>query len=85
MLGQVTTSGKFVPLAPSASDGSQTPAKVLLQYANTSAADVRAVTLARHAEVVLQALIWPAGITTNQKSAAIAALQTRGIVARMGV
>lgn len=85
VLGRVTASSKFKPLAPGASDGTQTAAAVILQSADATSADKIVVNLKRRAQVVLQALIWPAGITDTQKSAAIVQLATLGIVARMGV
>ena len=86
VLGKVTTTGKYKPLAPAATDGTQTAARISLQNADATAADaVRVVVLSRHAEVVRQALIWPAGITDSQKAAALAQLETAGIVARRGV
>lgn len=86
VLGKVTATGKYKPLAPAATDGTQTAARVSLQNADATAADaVRVVVLSRHAEVVRQALVWPAGITDNQKATALAQLETAGIVARRGV
>ncbi len=85
VLGQVTASGKFKPLAPGASDGTQTAAAIILQYADATTADQTVVNLKRRAQVVLQALVWPAGITDAQKSTAIAQLKALGIVPRMGV
>lgn len=85
VLGQVTATGKFKPLAPAATDGTQTAAAVILQNADAPSADQIVVNLKRRAQVVLQALIWPAGVTATQQSAAIAALENRGIVARNGV
>lgn len=86
VLGKVTATGKYKPLAPAASDGTQTAARISLQNADATAADAsRVVVLSRHAEVVRQALIWPAGITDSQKATALAQLETAGIVARRGV
>ena len=85
VLGRITASSKLVPLAPAASDGSQTAACVLLENVDATAGDQRVVILARHAEVVLQALEWPAGINATQQAAALAALEAKGVVARMGV
>ena len=81
----MTASGKFKPLAPGASDGTQIAAAVILQYADATTADQTVVNLKRRAQVVLQALVWPAGITGTQKSTAIAQLKALGIVPRMGV
>ena len=85
VLGRVTASSKFKPLAPGASDGTQIAAAVILQHADATSADKIVVNLKRRAQVVLQALVWPAGITEAQKSTAIAQLEALGIVARMGV
>lgn len=85
VLGKVTASGKFKPLAPAASDGTQNAAAIILQDANATSADQTVVNLKRRAQVVLQNLTWPAGITAPQKVAALAALETTGIVARNGV
>ena len=85
VLGRVTTTGKFKPLNTAATDGSQTAAAVILQFADATAADVTVVNLKRRAQVVMQALVWPIGINATQKNAALAALETLGIVARTGV
>ena len=86
VLGKVTATGKYKPLAPAANDGTQVAARISLQNADASTVDaVRVVVLSRLAEVVRQALVWPAGITDNQKAAALAQLETAGIVARRGV
>lgn len=86
VLGKVTATGKFKPLAPAANDGTQNAAAIILQDADATAADVRVVILARGtAQVVLQALVWPIGATGTQQAAALAALETKLIVARIGV
>jgi hypothetical protein len=78
-------SGKYAPFNLTGNNGSEKPVAILLETVDASAADKRVVLLARHAEVVLQSLVWPAGINATQKAAALAALETKGIVARMGV
>lgn len=80
-----TGSGKYAPLTLAGNNGSEKAAAILLETVDASAADKRVVLLSRHAEVVLQSLVWPVGITTAQKNAALAALEAKGIVARMGV
>lgn len=77
--------GKFKPLNPTAVDGSQHAAAILLQNVDATSAEKRIVLLSRTSEVVLQALEWPEGITSDQKNAALAALEAKGVVARMGV
>ncbi|KQP99903.1 hypothetical protein ASF59_10940 [Methylobacterium sp. Leaf121] len=85
VLGRITASKKLVPLAPAASDGSQNADSILLENVDATAADQRVVILARHAEVVIQSLEWPAGINATQQAAALAALEAKGVVARNGV
>lgn len=86
VLGTITASGKKAPLTPGASNGSQNATDIQLQDADASSADKTVVTLARGtAEVVLQALVWPAGITAPQKAAALAQLEAKLITARNGV
>lgn len=85
VLGKITASGKFKPLAPAASDGTQIAAAITLQNADATSDDQPTVNLKRRAQVVLQELVWPAGITDPQKKTAIEQLAALGIIARMGV
>ena len=85
VLSKVLASGKFKPLALGASDGTQIAAAVILQYADATDADQSIVNLKRRAQVVLQELVWPAGITDAQKKAALDQLAALGIITRMGV
>lgn len=85
VLGRVTASGKYVILAPAASDGSQTAAGVLLGDAAAASADAKGLILARHGIVADHALVWPGGITNAQKTAAISQLEAKGILVRKGV
>jgi len=85
VLSRVTATGATSLLAPTASDGTQNAAAVLLELVKNNAAAQRVVVLRRHAEVVQQALVFPAGITAPQIAAALASLEQRGIVARTGV
>lgn len=85
VLSKVTETGAPAIFDPEGEDGEESPVAVLLETIENSPAIKRVVVLARHAEVVLQALVWPAGTTQSHITAAIAALETRGIVARMGV
>lgn len=79
VLGKVTASGAYVLHDPAASDGSQNAAAMLI-YPVTGTED--AAIIARHAQLKSQLLVWKSGITTNQKTAAIAALKAAGIVVR---
>lgn len=82
VLGQVTSTGKYVILAPAADDGSQNAAAVLWSRTDASARDVIAFGIVRAAEVKSAILIWPAGISGPQKTAAIDQLNALGIVLR---
>jgi hypothetical protein len=83
VLGKVTVGGKYVILAPGASDGSQNVAGVLFNPAEISTGDQRGVADVR-GPLVMNAnlLVWPAGITGPQKTAALTALSNLGIQAR---
>lgn len=86
VLGKITASGKYTAVAPSASDGSQTAAAVLLADVDATSADKKAVILARGPAVVSSGyLVWPGGCTTNQKAAATNQLAALGIVARTSI
>ena len=66
-------------------DGSEIAAAIILHNADASASDVEIVNLKRRAQVVVQNLIWPAGITADQQKTALDQLAALGIIARMGV
>lgn len=86
VLGKITASGKYTAVAPSASDGSQTAAAVLLADVDATSADKKANFLVRGPVVVSSSyLVWPDGATTNQKAAATAQLAALGIVARTAI
>lgn len=89
VLGKVTATGKYVPVDPTngtgqgeTPDGSQVAVAVLFAEVDANLADKPGVITARDAEVEAAALIWPAAITTNQKTAALGQLASVGIVAR---
>lgn len=75
-------SGKFSPLDVAAVDGSHEAAGVLYDNVAAAVVDRQAVITARKAEVSGSALIWPAGITADQKAAAVARLGNLGIIVR---
>ena len=78
VVGKVTATGKYVILAPAASDGSESAAGILIGDLDASSAEEPGIFLA-HGEAVSANLTWPAGITDNQKAAAIAQLRALGI------
>lgn len=82
VLGQVTATKKFKPLAPTANDGTQVAAAVLYEGCDATSADVRRTYTARDSEVQAAVLVWPVGITDSQKTAALASLAALGIASR---
>lgn len=79
-------SGKYAPYDPTAKDGTQNAAAILLHQHDTTAADVAgAVLLVRGpAEIDRTGLAWGTNVTTNtHKDNAVAALAKLGIVSRV--
>lgn len=83
VVGRVTATSKLKALDPAAGDGSEVAVGVLALAVDATLIDREdAILIARHAIVARGALIWPAGVTTAQRAAAIAQLEARGIVVR---
>lgn len=78
----VSGSNKWRQLNLSATDGSQRAAAILYDNVDTTSADVTAAIVTRMQEVGASDLIWPAGITAPQQTAALAQLAAQFIVAR---
>ena len=78
VVGIITATGKKVPLAPAASDGSQTATEILYGDLDASSGDEPAVFF-EHGEVIDYYLVWPVGITAAQKAAAVLQLKDAGI------
>lgn len=86
VVGIVTATGKVKQIDPSATDGSQYAAGVLMQPCDAALIDREdGLMVARHAIVADHALTWPAAITAAKKLAAIAQLKSLGILVRKGV
>lgn len=75
VLGKITASGKFVPYAPGASDGSENAVAVLIPNLPAATGDVRAAVIARDAEV-------KSSMLTGRDTAGDAELAAVGIIAR---
>jgi len=73
---------KYVAHDASAVDGSQNAVAILCYDTNATAADTKATVLVRDAEVYDGKLIWKAGITAAQKTAALQSLESKMIVVR---
>ena len=85
VVGIVTATAKFKQLDPSAEDGTQVAAGVLLQACDAALIDRDdGLVVARHAIVAHHALAWPDAITTAEKLAANAQLKALGVLVRQG-
>ena len=86
VVGLVTATGKVKQIDPSATDGSQYAAGVLMQAVDATLIDREdGLMLARHAIVADHALAWPAAITAAEKQAVVEQLKSLGILVRKGV
>ena len=86
VIGVVTATGKVKQIDPSAADGTQVAAGVLMQACDAALAErTDGLIVARHAIVSDHALQWPTGITTGEQQAAIAQLKSLGVLVRQGV
>ncbi len=83
VVGRVTATGKLKRFDPVATDGTEDVAGILMGAIDATLIQRDdALLLARHAIVASHAVVWPAGITAEQKATAIAALEVRGILIR---
>jgi len=79
-------SGKVKALDPDAVDGSQNACGLMAAAVTApDGTDAQGVAEVRDAVVRLGSLTWPTGITTAQKTAALAQLKALGIIARVEV
>ena len=86
VIGRVSATQKVKALDPSATDGSEVAAGVVLQSIDASAAEkTNGLIVSRQAIVADHGLIWPAAITSEEKTAAIAQLEAIGVLVRQGV
>lgn len=80
LAGKVTASGKYVPFAPGASDGSQNVAGFFRAANAVSGSDEAVAIHARGPSIIRQdLLVLPAGISGPQTTAALAQLTALGI------
>ena len=85
VVGIVTATAKFKQLDPSAEDGTQVAAGVLLQACDAVLIDRDdGLVVARHAIVAHHALAWPDAIPTTEKLTAIAQLKAVDGLVRQG-
>jgi hypothetical protein len=85
VIGRVAATGKVRAFDPSATDGSEKPAGVVIQPIDAGTAERRdGLIVARHAIVADRALVWPAAITEAEKAEAVEQLKSLGILIRQG-
>lgn len=86
VVGAVSGTGKFKRFDPSAEDGSQDVAGIVIQDIDAALIDrENGLIVARHAIVADHVLNWPTAITAAEKAAAIKQLKALGILVRKGV
>lgn len=83
ILGKITASGKFVPHAPAAADGSETAVAINYAEVDATAADAPCLVTARDTEVKGPELVYNAATDTQpEKDAVHASLAANGIIVR---
>ena len=81
----VSGDGKVVALDLSGVDGSQDPVGIIAAAVTApDGTDTDGLAIIRDAILADHAIVWPGGITAQQKTDAIAALEARGILIRKG-
>lgn len=78
-------SGKVKILAPAALDGTQDAFGALIADVDASSADKAGAAIVREAVLKDAGLVWPAGITAGEKTAALAKLYAQHITVRTAV
>ena len=81
VLGKYSSGGKYDHLTPGASNGLQTADALLFGPVDATDADVEAVVVYRLASYNPNEVVWPAGISPENKAAAIAALDAKSLAA----
>lgn len=87
VVAKIADSGKVTALDLTQQEqatGAETAYGVLIQDTDASENDAETVIIAREACVASHALVWPTGMTTTEKTAAIQQLKERGILVRKG-
>lgn len=83
VVGRETATAKLKALDPVATDGTETAVGVLGNDVDATLIDREdAILIARHAIVARGALVWPTGISSVQKAAAIRQLGALGVLVR---
>ncbi|WP_422137686.1 head decoration protein [Endozoicomonas sp. ALC020] len=84
ILGKNTSTDVYGPIDPAAVTGLQMAAGVLWDHVITDATGGEGVIIARLAEVDQELLVWPEGITDEEKTTAVEELSSLDIILRTG-
>jgi hypothetical protein len=82
VLGKITASGHYKAYDNAASDGSQTPAGILLAAVDATTVEKAGAAIVRDAEVNAAELVWLDSLDSGEQETAITTLRTLGIVTR---
>ena len=83
VVGRIPATGEIVALDPTANDGRETVAGVLIEAVVTAATErKRSVIVSRHALVFGGSLVLPTTLTSEQTTAALAQLTALGVLVR---
>lgn len=79
---QASGDNEYVVHDPAATNGAEVAAAILYEGCDATSVDVKRTLTLRDTEVTAGELVWKDGMTSDQKTAALASLATRGIIAR---
>lgn len=82
LIGSITADGKCVKYAPTANNGSENVAGIVLGNVESADSDVRGVVIARDAEVASDLLVYSEGATAEEIATANTELEALGIIVR---
>lgn len=74
-------SDKYLPYNPDATDGSEVAAGILVHDVDATSADQPAAAVVRFAHIAPSRLTYAAGVSSDEKAAALASLKLKGILA----
>ncbi|WP_265030430.1 head decoration protein [Wolbachia endosymbiont (group B) of Athalia cordata] len=85
VVAKKTDDGFIRVLNPTGTDGTQTAVGIITTDIHSKDSDMKGVIITRSEMLADHAVVWPTGITEEQKAAAIKQLEGRGIIVRKGV
>uniref|UniRef100_A0A3B0J7C5 Head decoration protein n=1 Tax=Wolbachia endosymbiont of Aleurodicus dispersus TaxID=1288877 RepID=A0A3B0J7C5_9RICK len=85
VVAKKTEDGFIRVLSPIGTDGTQTAIGVITNDVNSKDSDMKGIIITRIAMLADHAVVWPANITEEQKTAAIKQLEARGVIIRKAV